>query len=266
MMYPTITITHAREAMRTWPLGEASADVEIKWIGLGESVEGQLDLLLNSLTDLTLQIGEGHANFDSLARPIVHESLSEIDQEVLLVPDFWRYLSSVKFAQIVAYRHGEPSPELVYSKNKLPGQWRNYGAYESRVSESLIHRLYVGASLAFDQANSQDPYHLCRIEDVDVWQSHIIRVLTGENPSYVRALLSWFRDRETWYGGNVSRLGLSGVQKTKHIREIAKGVRHLRSNVMHEFLTETEILDVIHVQAEKSFAIAQVYEQGKKSS
>jgi len=264
MSYPTITINQAQAKMKSWSKGDFTEELEAKWAGFGESVEPQLDLLLNRLINLTAEIGEGHVHFDSRARPIVHEVLSEIDQDVLLVPDFWRYVSSVKCAQIVAYRHGVPDLEVADGKNRIPGQWDNYGACKSSVRESLIYRLYVGASLGFDPANSEDPYHLCRIEDVDLWQSHIIRVLTGENTAYVRALLIWFRDRESWYE-SFSETRLSGEQKTFHIRQIAKGVRRLRSNVLHEFLGESEIRQVIELEAEKTLAAAQVHIPKAKS-
>ena len=63
MSHPTITINQAQDKMKAWSKGDFTEELEAKWAGFGESVEPQLDLLLNRLINLTAEIGEGHVHF-----------------------------------------------------------------------------------------------------------------------------------------------------------------------------------------------------------
>jgi hypothetical protein len=193
--------------------------------------------------------------FDSRARELVHAYLSNVDTQILLDPDFWRYLSGVYFYDIVQARHPESQ-----KRQNLDSNWANFGGKSSNISESLIYRLFLGADLSIDHENRTDPYHLSRIHDVDLWQSHIIRVLSGENPIYVRALLSWFRERDEWYAKQknefewLDEMGKYENFKTRHLRDFVKRVRRLRSNVIHEFLTSDEVKSMVNSLAKESLS------------
>jgi hypothetical protein len=237
------------------------------WIafrGDGQSVVDTLALLKGELE--TLGASDGFdSEFDAKARPIVHGYLSNLDDHVLIDNDFWRYLSGIYLSEIVRARH----PKDAKSKS-ADSNWANYGGKSTATTESLIRRLYIGASLSIDPSNRQDSYHLSRIHDVDLWQSHIIRVLSGENPKYVKGLLKWFKERDRWYAKMpnsalvMAELNKLDNFKTGHLRDFVKRVRRLRSNVIHEFLDQNEIDVLISQLAQQS--IDERKSWGKKKS
>ena len=213
-----------------------------------ENLRDDLDKILASASNMP-------KDFDGAARVAVHKNLSNLSMGTLYNVDFWRYLSAVQFNDVVRKRHpksGKSKPKV----GQFDSNWNNYGALTQSVRESLFHRLYTGASLALDVDNPSDPYHLCRIHDVDLWQSHIIRVLTGENRLYVKQLLLWFKNRDKWYVDNGFDFVVSDNDfKKDHLRDFVKRVRRLRSNIMHETFDASEIVSLIDAEAKSSFHI-----------
>jgi hypothetical protein len=267
MNYPVIQLSRLRTALQhaSENSGQLPSDIE-DWIvfrGEGRSVVDILALLKGELESLGASEGFD-SKFDAKARPIVHGYLANLDDHVLIDDDFWRYLSGIYLYDIVKARH----PENAKSKS-VDSNWINYGGKSTATSESLMRRLYIGASLSIDPSNRKDSYHLSRIHDVDLWQSHIIRVLSGENPKYVKGLLKWFKDRDKWYakmpnsGPVLVELSKLDNFKTGHLRDFVKRVRRLRSNVIHEFLEQSEIDAMISQLAQESIDDRKSW--GKKS-
>lgn len=256
MKYPFIHLSKLRIALQYASENSAQLPIDIEDLvsfrGDGQSVVDILALLKGELE--TLGTNEGFdPKFDSKARPIVHGYLANLDDHVLIDDDFWRYLSGVYLYDVVRERH----PKGAKAKS-ADSNWTNFGGKNTATTESLIKRLYLGANLSVDPSNRQDSYHLSRIHDVDLWQSHIIRVLSGENPKYVQGLLKWFRDRDKWYAKMPnSALALAELNKfenfkTGHLRDFVKRVRRLRSNIIHEFLDQSEIDSMISQLAQES--------------
>lgn len=224
----------------------------------GSGADEAEDALQGLAHDLRAYAGEGpiKPEFDALAREVVHRNLVGLPDAVLADADFWRYLSCVRFHSLVARRH--PPSAKSRAEDGIDGNWDNFGGKNSSVRESLMFRLYIGADLAYVPGETSDPYELCRIADVDLWQSHIVRVMSGDNPVYVRELLRWFRGREDWYDSltdvDVEALfsTFSDNPKTRHLRDLVKRVRRLRSNVVHEFLSDSEVKDLLAVEARLS--------------
>ncbi len=256
MNYPVIQLSKLRIVLQqaSDDSGQLPADVEdyVSFRGEGQTVVAVLSLLKGELETLGATHGFD-SKFDAKARPIIHGYLSNLDDQVLIDDDFWRYLSGVFLYSIVRSRH----PESAKAKS-VDANWANFGGKNSSTTESLIRRLYLGASLSIDSSDRQDTYHLSRIHDVDLWQSHIIRVLSGENPIYVRSLLKWFKHREKWYSSMpdstavLKDLNRFDNFRTAHLRDFVKRIRRLRSNVIHEFLNENEISAMISSLAQES--------------
>lgn len=226
--------------------GSGDRDVDTALIGLEQDL-GHLD-----------ERGLTQGDYDAAAREIVHRNLAALSDEILTDADFWRYLSAVKFNEFVAHRH--PQTRKSQRGEGIDGNWANFGAKSSSVVESLFFRLFTGADLAFESANSRDPYVLSRVADVDLWQSHIVRVLSGDNPVYVRELVKWFRDRDAWYE-NVTSFNVQDLfavyndnPRTRHLRDLVKRVRRLRSNVIHEYLLNDEVRQIVEDAALASLA------------
>lgn len=267
MNYPVIQLSKLRTALQyaNENLGQLPAEIDdwVSFRGEGQTVVDILSLLKGELDALGASEGFD-SKFDAKARPIVHGYLANLDDHVLIDDDFWRYLSGIYLYDIVRARH----PENAKSKS-ADSNWTNFGGKSTATTESLMRRLYIGASLSIDPSNRQDSYHLSRIHDVDLWQSHIIRVLSGENPKYVKGLLKWFKDRDKWYakmpnsGPVLIELNKFDNFKTGHLRDFVKRVRRLRSNVIHEFLEQAEIDVMISQLAQESIDDRKSW--GKKS-
>lgn len=255
-VYPITSLRQARAfmALKKWEvprLDEVNDVFTIKGQGSDEvwdAIDNLADALKPFESNSSLK-----PEFDSEAREIVHRHLNQLGEDVLSDADFWRFLSAVKFRGIVAKRH--PLTAKSSKSDGVDGNWANFGALRSSVRESLFFRLFVGAELAYDEADSKDPYHLSRVHDVDLWQSHIVRVFTGDNPEYARSLIRWFQVRTEWYARcielNVESLfaDFNENPETKHLRDFVKRVRRLRSNVVHEFLTEAEVQELVENEA-----------------
>jgi Family of unknown function (DUF6339) len=211
------------------------------------------------------------AGDDAKLRPIVHKYLKALSDDVLQDRGFWRYLATYTFYDLVQKRH--PKTLKSNQDTKINANWDNYGSLRESIKESYIYRLFVGADLTVDHENRKDPYHLSRVHDVDLWQAHLIRVKSGDNPIYAKALLTWFTNRDSWYKANEQKLGISSKfanyddnPRTRHLRDLVKRVRALRSNVIHEFLTLKEMNKLLDIEAEKSLKSIEDWGKRKKSS
>lgn len=274
-MVPLMTIGQARSYMQKRWGEENELPAISEYISFVDGVpdmDTRLSQIEEDLRDILDSEGEVPKNFDAQARSIVHKHLHDLPDFVLLNSDFWRYLGVGRFYEIVALRHPKSAKSGGVDQDQAPNHgddetssdpgdnsaldanWANYGAYTYGVRESLFHRLFVGASLALDSdPDCDDAYHLTRVHDVDLWQSHIIRVLTGENTNYVKALLAWFNARDTWYEEHATGRNVSGKEKTKHLRDLVKRIRRLRSNVMHEYFSYEQVEEMIATEARLSW-------------
>jgi len=269
MMYPALTITKAQEFMLAkQKSGETSSldqDAYVDIRGVGKDIADILDSLKEEIDNLIVAKSEFNKDIDKELRPLVHQYLNGLDEEILADRDFWRYLSTIKFHNLVLLRHpktNKSSNEEIsddLANSKFDGNWNNYGALRTDVKESLIYRLYLAANLSYDAGNKKDPYHLARIHDVDLWQSHIVRVMSGDNSKYVKALVIWFKNRDSWYKDNkraseIEKLfgNYGNNPRTRHLRDLVKRVRRLRSNIVHEFLSDAEINELVNVEAQIS--------------
>lgn len=259
--YPVTTLKLAQEFLRqVEKRGESAVELATFCVVRGEGDAGVEDALRGLEEDLEDYNEEfAKPSFDSHARSIIHRNLTELDDEVLVDPDFWRYLSSVRFRNIVAQRH--PKTRKSGDSGGTDGNWSNYGAFNSSVVESLFYRLYVGADATYDESSPEDPYHLTFVADVDLWQSHIVRVLSGDNPTYARNLVRWYLNRDAFYARSENQRYVESFAtfknpKTDHLRDLVKRVRRLRSNVIHELLNDEEMYLMIEEQATESLRSA----------
>lgn len=264
MKYLIITHTKARSFVQSRLLGEelreADFVMEKEVVDSGSNLE--IKVLLDELNiDLHKIQHFKQGDFDAKARPLVFAALDRLPHDVKRDLDFWRYLSSVRFFEITKWRHPKTAKSSVSeseNENAVDSNLKNYGAFGLQVTESLFFRLYKGAELAYDIGNKQNPFHLCEISNVDLWQSHIIRLTAGCNQSYVRSLLEWVKLRDSWYEKHLSKKHQklkvidSETDKNDHLRDLVKRIRRHRSNVVHEFLSHQELEAIINFEAEKS--------------
>lgn len=256
--YPTLSLSAARNLMKLFEINQSTINISdfISIKGTGDSIEDLLNTLEKVIAKESKDLQEGR--LDAKLSPIVHRYLSGSEPQLLQDRDFWRYLSCFKFHNLVAMRFPVTKKSKETSESEISSNWENYGAKVEDVKNSYIYRLFLASELTHD-SEAKNPYHLVEaVTDVDIYRSHIIRVKSGDNPDYCRALLSWWAERESWYKRHEKKLNISALRlkydklDRRHLRDIAKRTLRLRSNIVHEFLTRNEVEELIENEAIKS--------------
>jgi hypothetical protein len=139
-------------------------------------------------------------------------------------PDFWTWLATVHFRDVVEWRYNNPEKGCDLG---------NYGI-GSR-AENLIYRFWLRGELGYDK-NTADPYELTRRGDIDFWRSHVFRRRFASARSFVRAWLKF----QFPFDGSVSKLTIG------QIRELVKRVNRVKTNLVLELLDEGEATSLIN--------------------
>lgn len=160
-----------------------------------------------------------------------YANLSELEAGPLTDPGFWRYLGCVEMFGFVRWRDGQGC--------KL----ESFGAGSSFPTWDCVPlRMFVRARICA-MSSASDPDEVAAIAGTDLWRSHILRVKTGNAPELAVALArAWKRKEMT----------------TDTVRDVAKRVKRLRSNVMFEILDANQVNDVLARQ------IAEATPEGSK--
>ena len=158
--------------------------------------------------------------YEASACRIVHETLPH-SLLAFSDADFWIWLAVARLPDIVEWRHGGADRYAEIA---------NYGI--GNRTENLIFRMWLRAEIVFDE-EAEDPYHLSRVGDQDLWRSHIIRQGYANVRTVAKALI------EFQFEGDTPRLSNNGI------RELAKRLRRLRSNIMFEFMTPNQMTEII---------------------
>jgi hypothetical protein len=165
--------------------------------------------------------------FEGRAAKLVH-SIIPAEPEMLGDSEFWLWLATTHFSDLVEWRYGNPR-----NGTKLA----NYGI-GSR-SENLLFRLWMRAELTLDDT-AEDRYHLAQVGQIDFYRSHLFRQSYANARNFARALL-----RFQYPGIDVTAPKL----KVLEIRTLVKRLRRLRSNLFLEILAEEECRAVIEAEA-----------------
>ncbi len=154
-----------------------------------------------------------------------HSNLSELNAAVLTDPGFWRYLGCVEMFSFVRWRDGQDC--------KL----ESFGAGSSFPTWDCVPlRMYVRSRICVE-SSAADPAAVATIAGTDLWRSHILRVKTGNAPELAVALAqAWGRKEMT----------------TDTVRDVAKRIKRLRSNIMFEVLDADQVNDMIANQIVES--------------
>jgi hypothetical protein len=166
--------------------------------------------------------------FEAEACSVVHSTMRTLPGEALDDPDFWKYLTVTHFRGLVEWRHGGAG---------RVANLANYGVSAER--RNLLLRMFYRAEVAFEPTAS-DPYYLCRQGDEDLWKSHFGAVRVGNCPSIVKAFVT-----KVFPANGSPRL------KTKQVRELAKNLTRLRSNIIFELYDFDASLKLIEREVQK---------------
>lgn len=173
--------------------------------------------------------------FEAEACSVVHATLPSHLLAALSDADFWRYLAVVHFHFFVEWRHGSEGSETNAA---------NYGIGNTK--RNLLYRMWMRAEVSLDAA-AQDPYHLAKYGDKDLWDSHIIPVRTGNARALVRSLLKFLYP---------AKLKGKCCLSIDEVRELAKHLTRLRANVFLELYDEERAYRLISRERDKACAVA----------
>jgi hypothetical protein len=225
--YPVVRLVEAQRYVLRRQNGELGVDDFPEFEEEGSSGD---ETLLPAVRDLADRITDlyrsSKARFTSgLARDRfegslaiqLHERLREFPARVLTDDDFWRYLAVRGLYEFISWRDGQSSGSPALA---------SFGANGPRVNYDCVpFRMFVRADIAsiVAEVGSQDmdALDISSIAGTDLWRSHILRSQSSYSPSYVRTLLE-HHDR--------------GVLPAAVVRDLAKRVKRVRSNVLIEAL------------------------------
>jgi hypothetical protein len=183
--------------------------------------------------ELGLRSQEGGA-FEAKGSEHIHKFFQSFPSQATDDPDFWKYICVIHFRDFVEWRHGGGDREANLA---------NYGISAER--RNLFLRMFYRAAVSLDPS-SDDPYHLSKLGDEDLWKSHFGAVKIGNSPQVVKAFL------KTVYPKNDK-----AVLKTKEVRSLAKNLTRLRSNVILELYDEASAVKLLKLEVVKLQSIEQ---------
>lgn len=235
MPYPSIRVAEARRYILAKRSGaeDQGPTVRIKPEGAEvpwDEVVARVAVVFAELRAEIGDIGKGSrsgARFEAVAARRVHGIMPE-NHPALADPEFWTWLVVLHFIDTVEWRYANP---------QRASDLKNYGI--GSASENLIYRLWLRGELAFDET-AADPYHLVELGDVDFWRSHLFRQSYANARRFARAFLR-FQFPEELAGR--PRLGIEAV------RELAKRLRRLRTNLFVELMDEAAAMRVIELES-----------------
>jgi hypothetical protein len=237
MQYPTLDRSTAQRALDVLQMGEPVDFAELtRQKGTGEPLD--LELVNDLVRELMeLKVGLDHIRgtsgwgkrFDTSAAAIVHRWAVEtgLRPEVLADQGFWRWLAISKTYELITWRYMD-------GKGMLSNE--NFGTRGTR--QNALFRLFQIGDLSFEP-NSQDPYELASVGDVDFWVSHILRQNYANARPVARALIDLQAGRLN---------GLSSLT-TGEIRYLAKDLKRLRENLVFEVLSHDEARQLVAERA-----------------
>ena len=176
-------------------------------------------------TSFTSKIGKDR--LEGLLSVKFYEDLSTLPSSVLTSPGFWRYLAAWEMFDFIEWRDG------------VGCSLSSYGAASATPTMDCVPlRIFVRGQVGTSAA-PDDPMSIAGIAGTDVWRSHVLRVRTAREPAVARALL------QAWDRGDA---------KTDVVRDVAKRLKRLRSNVVFELLDHAQAETLVAAEIESAKA------------
>lgn len=225
--YPVVRLVEAQRYVLRRQNGELGVEDRPDFEEEGASGD---ETLLPAVTDIADRItdlyqsskarftsGIARDRFEGSLAVQLHERLREFPARVLTDDDFWRYLAVRGLYEFVSWRDGQSSGSPALA---------SFGANSPRVNYDCVpFRMFVRADIASlivkSRAQELDVMDISSVAGTDLWRSHILRSQSSFSPDYVRLLLKHHE---------------RGVLPAAVVRDLAKRVKRVRSNVLIEAL------------------------------
>ena len=169
-----------------------------------------------------LSQGESPDHVEGQLSLALYEALRSVPAQALGDPDFWRYIAVEQVREFVYWRDGESCSHASFGLKS-----------QRRIPDCVPLRMFNRAHLAQKISN------IGPISDVDVvtgggadfWQSHVLRVQNRFDPRLVRLL--------------VEAMGDNSIPNVGVLREVAKEIRQIRSNVVLDLVAEGRLAQAL---------------------
>jgi hypothetical protein len=232
LRYPVVRLAEAQRYVLRRQSGELGVDDRPEFEEEGHSEDETLLPAVNELVDRITDLyrsaksrftsGLARDRFEGSLAVQLHERLREFPARVLTDDDFWRYLAVKGLYEFVSWRDGQASGSPALA---------SFGANGPRVNYDCVpFRMFVRADIAaiIKQAGRQDldAMDISSVAGTDLWRSHILRSQSSFSPGYVRLLLEHHE---------------RGVLPAPVVRDLAKRVKRVRSNVLIEALEPEDV-------------------------
>lgn len=182
------------------------------------------DVLLSTAQNVGRKRGF-QAEFDRIVAAEIHSRLS-LSPIVAGDPGFWRWLTFSNdgdFASLVGWRYGPSKEQIARASYFALG----------RIKESMYGYLWLRADAVYDIA-LDDPYEFCRYGDVDIWQSHIVRVDFGSVPCMARSFIRFVHPE----------LGTQRLSRDEY-RALASELTRRNASILFELFDDVDALDFV---------------------
>jgi hypothetical protein len=227
LRYPVVRLVEAQRYVLRRQSGQLGVEDRPEFEEEGNSADESLLPAVNDLADRITDLyqsskarftsGLARDRFEGSLAVQLHEQLRELPARVLTDDDFWRYLAVRGLYEFVSWRDGQASGSPALA---------SFGANGPRVNYDCVpFRMFVRADIAFFVtgmgAQDVDLMDISSVAGTDLWRSHILRSQSSFSPGYVRLLLEHHE---------------RGVLPAAVVRDLAKRVKRVRSNVLIETL------------------------------
>ena len=226
--YPTLSVEAARRAfeenLAEKPIESMVQEAMVQVSGPGFDEAESVDLS-NVLWELAHGFEKPGYAFERQAASLVHRHLG-LHPIVAGDAGFWRWLTfsgEGDLADLVDWRY--PGQETGHARE----QYFGFG----QMKEGMYAYMWLCAQSVLDHT-LEDPYELSRRGDVDVWQSHVVRIDFGSVPQLARAFIRFvFPDEENQF------------LRREQYRQLAREVTRRNASMAFELLDDSESLELI---------------------
>jgi hypothetical protein len=157
-----------------------------------------------------------------------YRAMLSVGPETLNDLGFWRYVATKHLRDFVIWRDGSKSTRA--SAGGF-GARKSTSSFQDCVPYRMFRRGQIGA---LAKVQSMSPQQIASIEGTDLWRSHVLRINLGNSPTAAAVFLMI---AEKHRGGEVALTDL--------VREAAKLVQRINTNVLMGFLDEEDAIALI---------------------
>lgn len=232
MKYPCFRISQGLTALANYGESNSSSvvrvDPEMRLVK-GESTQTEVEVALSLLSDrVTVEEAERlsstqtHDQVEGVLSLTLYEALRAVSPQALGDPDFWRFVAVETLRAFVYWRDGENCSHASFGLKS-----------QRRIPDCVPLRMFNRAHLALKIAGDggMTDVQVATTGGADFWQSHVLRVQNRFDPRIVGFLTEATADK------SIPNVGV--------LREVAKEIRQIRSNVVLELIDEDRLAQIL---------------------